>query len=456
MYSLNGLLSIEVINEVNKYTDLRFTDRRKYVCAEALSLYEQKILPNDDILSLCEKSYDEDLYIPASSYIPNDILNHFRNSGIIPVSLSPIRGVITCIALPELGTNYTPYKHYKVEVVYTPIYNYFQEYVKHYGKHKDLQEVPAKQILDSIVNEAISIGASDITIASLENTATVYYNVRKNKVYSQRILTSDNIQDIIKLMCFESPMDVTTNKPKYVGISLNDYYRGRVCINRLYHGYSITVRLLPNAAFDATLESLNITKETINFLRNKFMNKEFGLRLIAGSTMSGKNTTALACLSELAEKDKDKIVSIEMPVEQILEGIIQINAEDEEEYEQNINSLLRQNPDFIYITEMGDTNSIPIMRVANTGKRVMTTIHANSCADVIGRLVDITGLSIDRILQSIHSIVYQELVRDNDNDIVTPKNKYVYLTEEKKNILYGKPFGEVVKKLKEWEAGDIW
>ena len=80
------------------------------------------------------------------------------------------------------------------------------------------------------------------------------------------------------------------------------------------------------------------------------MNRELGLRLVVGPTMSGKNTTALACLKELTEDDKYKVVSIEMPVEQELEGVEQINCEDEEEYDANINSLLRQNPDFVYIT----------------------------------------------------------------------------------------------------------
>lgn len=456
MLNLNAVVTVDIMHEIAEYTALRISDSRKYICAEALALYEQNIIPSDQIFALCEEAMGMDLFIPAVSYIPTDLVMHFRGSDVVPVSYSPASNTITCIALKEIGTRYNPLQYYKVNVVFTTIYNYFAEYTKHYGKHKDLLDVPGKQLLDSIVNEGIKIGAADITISSVGKSASVYYNVRKNKVYSQRILTSDNIHDIIKILCIESPMDGMTNAPKYVGVNLNDFWRGRVVINHKYHGYSITMRLLPNAAFEKSLESCNITPETIEFFRKDFMDRELGLRLIVGSTMSGKNTTALAMLRELAIDDRYKIVSIEMPVEQELYGIEQINCDNEADYELNINSLIRQNPDFVYITEIGDTTALPVMKVTNTGKRVMSTLHANSCADVIGRLQDITGLSIDRIIQTLHSIVYQELVRDNATDTVKPKNKFVRLTQERKQKLYGKSYGEVLVMIKSWEGGDVW
>lgn len=456
MLNLNGIVPVDVIHEISDYTNLRLRDKDKYKCAEALALYEQRIIPNDEIYSICEKALEDDLFIPATSYIPDNIIQHFHGSDVVPVSFSPMRGVITCVALNEIGDRFDPIQNYEVEIQYTTIYNYFQEYVKQYGPHPDLLDVPAKTLMDSIVNEGIALGAADLTISSVGKSASIYYNVRKKKVYSQRILTADNIEDIIKLLCFESPMDDSTNAPKYVGVTLNDFYRGRVVINHKFHGYAITIRLLPNASFEASLEDCNLTKETIQFLRDTFMNRELGLRLFVGSTMAGKNKSALACLRELALEDRYKIVSIEMPVEQVLDGVEQINCEDEEEYDLNINSLVRQNPDLVYVTEMGDTTATSVMRLTNTGKRVISTLHANSCADVIGRLQDTTGLSLDRIIQTIHSIVYQELVRDEKEDTIRPKNKYVYLSKERKAQLYGKSYGEVLLKLDSWEGGDVW
>lgn len=456
MLNLNGIISVEVILELNSYTDLRLADKNKYQCAEALGLYELKLLDNDKIFEMCCEAAGVPLSIPATSYIPDKIIRHFSGSQVVPVSYSPMSGVITCITLPELGNEYEPIDGYRVNVVYTTIYNYFGEYIKQYGYHKDLNEVPEKILMDGIVNEGVMLRAADITISSLGKSAQVYYDVRKRKVYSQRILTADNIEAIIKMLCFESPIDDMSRAPKYVGVSLNEQYRGRVCINHKYHGYEITIRLLPNAAFEATLESCNLTDETIAFLRTDMMNRELGLRIFAGATMAGKNTTALACLRELTLEDKMKVVSIEMPVEQELVGVEQIDCATEEEYDLNINSLLRQNPGFVYLTEIGDTTATSIMRVTNTGKRVLSTIHANSCADVIGRLIDITGLSIDRIVQTLHSVVYQELVRDDENDTLEPKNRYIYFSKERKAKLYGKSYGEVLLLLQEWEGGDVW
>lgn len=456
MLNLNGIVSIEVIREIEEYTELRLRDRRVYETPEALALYEQRILPKDKIFELCQAVSSKPLSIPPTSYVPDNLVLHFMGSDVVPVSYSPMRSMITCIALPEIGTNHLPIQGYSVEIVYTTIYNYFHEYIRQFGHHRDLMDISAKLLLDSIVNEAITLGAADITISSVNKTADVYYDVRKNKVYSQRILTVDNIKDIIKLLCFESPMDNLSNAPKYVGVNLNDYYRGRVVINPKYHGSVITIRLLPNASFEKTLEDCNLSKEAIEFFRKYYMNRESGLRLIVGSTMSGKNTTSLACLREITMDDKRKIVSIEMPVEQELPKVEQINCEDEEEYDLAINSLLRQNPGLVYITEMGDTTATSVMRVTNTGKIVMSTAHCNSVSDVVGRLQDMTGLSTDRIIQTLHSIVYQELVRDDVNDTIAPKVRYVYLSKERKNLLYNRPYGEIITKLQQWEGGDVW
>ena len=456
MLNLNGVVPVEVIHELDNYTSLRLRDKNKYVCAEALGLYELRLMPNDQIYDICCQAMKKKLVIPPTSYIPDNIVSHFHGSSVVPVSYSPMKSTVTCVALDELGCEFPPLTGYKVDVFYTTVYNYFSEYVKQYGIHPDLLDMPAKQLVDGIINEGIALEAADITISSQGKSARIYYIIRKKKVYSQRILTADNIEDIIKLLCFESPMDDSTNAPKYVGVTLNDYFRGRVVINHKYHGYAITIRLLPNAAFESSLEDCNLTKETIDFFRRDFMNRELGLRLLVGATMSGKNTTALACLRELTLEDTLKVVSIEMPVEQELEGVEQINCNDEEEYDLNINSLLRQNPGFVYVTEIGDTTANSIMRVTNTGKRVLSTLHANSCADVIGRLQDITGLSIDRIVQTLHSVVYQELVRDEEADKVWPKNRFIYFSKERKAKLYGKSYGEVIVLLQQWEGGDVW
>lgn len=449
-------MPVEVLGELRKYTENRFVNTSLYKEPEALALYEQKILPEDKIKSLCEESSGVHLDTPIVSYIPPDIINLFKDEVIVPLNYSPINKKIVCGTLVELGIYHTPISSYELEIVNVPIYYYFREYIRLWGKHDDLLAIPAKNLFDFIIQEGIALNAADVTITSTGKSAEVYYNVRKKKVRSNRIISSSNMDDMIKILCIENPMNFTSNAPKYVGVDLNDDYRGRVVINTKYKGFAITIRYLPNELFDKQLEDCNLTKETISFMREEFMSKDVGLRLIVGSTMSGKNTTALAVLNEIVKERDPKTVSIEMPVEQGLEGVEQINCLNEEEFDLNVSSLLRQNPDVVYITEIGDFNANSIMRVANTGKWLMSTLHANSCIDVLSRLEDITHLPTVRIIQVLHSIVYQELVRDEEKDIIYPRNRYIYLSPERKLKLYNQDYAGIIKLLSSWEAGDIW
>ena len=160
--------------------------------------------------------------------------------------------------------------------------------------------------------------------------------------------------------------------------------------------------------------------------------------------MSGKNTTILCALNELVQRNQFKIVSIEQPVEILVDGIEQINAETDEEFEENADSLLRQNPDIVYFTEITARTANSIMQQSNTAKAVFSTIHANSIAEVLFRLQDITGMPIDRLILTLHSCCYQELVRDEKADSVKPYNKCVYFDEDLKSRLYGKSTAEII------------
>ena len=206
----------------------------------------------------------------------------------------------------------------------------------------------------------------------------------------------------------------------------------------------ITIRVLPNTVLNQSLEDLNIAPSTCTFIRETMLSPEKGLRLFIGETMSGKNTTILSALNELVKTDKFKIVSLEQPVEILVDGIEQINAETDEEFAMNADSLLRQNPDIVYFTEITARTANQIMQQSNTSKAVFSTIHANSIAEVLFRLQDITGLPLDRIILTLHSCVYQELVRDDKKDTVRPYNKCVYFDEDLKMRLYGKDVAEII------------
>ena len=88
-------------------------------------------------------------------------------------------------------------------------------------------------------------------------------------------------------------------------------------------------------------------------------------------------------------------------MEILVDGIVQINTETEEMFAKNADSLLRQNPDIVYFTEITEKTAYSILKQSNTSKAVFSSVHANSIADVVSRLMDITSVDSDRIVQTL-------------------------------------------------------
>lgn len=456
MLNLDGYLDCNKVLDINRYTSLRFADSRVFKTPEALSLYEQNYMLASDIKKLCEKEYGLELFEPRPSFIPDDIINHYNGSGYVPIKYEPMKNILLLMYLPEVKTLESHYPNVHIETKPTTIYYYMKYYQKYYGVHRSLRDIPAKMLFDFVVKEAIEKDAADITISNTGKATVVYYNIRKRKVWSNYCFSQEIMGDIIKFITISSPLDRGSRKAKALDIDLNENYRGRVMINQSFKGMTITIRVLPNAAFSTDITELNLTKEAEEWMLDNILDMEKGLRLIVGETMSGKNTDALSLLQRLVETDRYKIVSVEIPVEQELPGVEQINCDTPDDYSNNIKSLIRVNPDFVYITEMQDATALATIKITNTGKCVLSTVHANSVGDTIVRLMDMTGLPQDRIVQTLHSVVYQELVRDDSKDFVYPRCRYVRFTPELKYQLYGKPLGVMLKIIQDYEEGDVW
>lgn len=456
MLNLDGYLGCDKVLDINEYTNLRFADKNIFKTPEALSLYEQSYMSASEIKSLCEKEYGFELFEPIPSFIPNEIIEFYNNSGYVPIKYEPMKNILTLIYLPELSVIKSHYPNINVDCKPTTIYYYMKYYRQYYGVHKVLKDIPAKMLFDFVIKEAIDKQAADITISNTGKATVVYYNVRKRKVWSNYCFSQLIMDDIIKFITIRSPIDRGSRKAKALDIDLNSEYRGRVMINKSFKGMTITIRILPNAAFNTDISELNLTQESQEWLISNILDMEKGLRLFVGETMSGKNTTALTLLKRLVETDRYKVVSVEIPVEQELPGVEQINCDTPEDYSNNIKSLIRVNPDFVYITEMQDATALDTIRITNTGKCVLSTAHANSVGDAIVRLMDMTGLTQDRIIQTMHSIVYQELVRDDANDFVYPRCRYVRFNQSLKYQLYGKSLGDILKIIQDYEEGDVW
>lgn len=464
MMNLQTVLSASDQERVSRLTKLRFDVNVDLKTPEALILWEQRMLDSTIITRLCVETYrmlglPTNLQQLSPSYIPAGILNKFIGFDCVPIRYNVSMDAVIVGILPERPVKPIIVDNMNVSTVYVPLHYYVGLYTKYYGRPRFLLPIPITEKSDMIIAEAVTLGASDITISSVASGSSVYYNVRKKKVYSQRQLEKQDVATLVSYFAEKagSAMDMTirNNIPRYFSVDLDIHHRGRVVVNTTYYGYSITIRVLSNDVLDVSLESLNIEEDSCTFMRNVVLSQEKGLRIVIGETGSGKNTTVLACLRELVLKDKFKIVSLEQPVEILIDGVEQINAETDEEFQMNADSLLRSNPDVLYFTEITAHTAEAILKASNTGKVVFTSVHANTISDVISRLVDITGMSTDRLVSTIQSCVYQELRRDEEQDKVFPYNRYVHFTDDLKYKLYGQDLASIRKILWEEESKTI-
>lgn len=453
MNSVTGLISALEMNEVAEKTQIRINNASELKTPEALIMHEQSILDDKQLLVACSSEYKKILYTPRVTYVPQEIIKEFEKYEVMVIAYDVESNTVLLGVMPEFANQVILTDKYMYKLTLVPIYYYVEWRTKQYGSVSFVNDLAPKDIWDFIVSEAVKRGASDITVTNTRDGAAVYYNIRKNKVHSRRRVSTGDVESIARILATSAGATLAdlSAKPRFFSVDLDRKHRGRVVINRTIRGMLITVRVLSNEALNKSMESLNLTKPTAEFVRKYVLSKEKGLRLFIGETMSGKNTSILSALNEIVVTDRYKVVSIEQPVEIFVDGIEQINAETDEEFAANADSLLRQNPDYVYFTEITARTAEAIMQQSNTAKAVFSTIHANSISDVLFRLQDITGMPMDRLILTMHSCVYQELVRDDVTDTVRPYNRCVYFSEELKMRLYGQSTAIVKKILAEEE-----
>lgn len=457
MISLQGLLTATELQNVRDKTKLIFADSSLFQTAESVVVHEQNMLSDEQLLQACSDEYGVKLFTPRREYIPRAVLDKVKGMNVVPISYNAAAGVMDVGIIPDLQPKARSVGTVTFKFVKVPIYYYVDMYTDYYGRPDFIMELPAKDYLDFIFSEAVSLKASDITIFNASgNRAEVIYNVRKRLVHSRRKLDGSLVKSLAHTLATSgsSEFDEASEDPRFFSIRVDMHNRGRVVVNKVYHGWCITIRVLPDDYLETSLEDLNIKPNTCEFIRKYVLSEEKGLRLFIGETMSGKNTTILSALMELVALDKHKIVSVESPVEILVDGIIQINADTEDAFAKNADSLLRQNPDIVYFTEITEKTAYSILKQANTSKAVFSSVHANSIADVISRLMDITGVDSDRVVQTLQSCVYQVLKRDDEHDRIYPENRCIHFDDDLKSRLYGKPLYEKHAILKEVE--DSW
>jgi general secretion pathway protein E/type IV pilus assembly protein PilB len=274
-------------------------------------------------------------------------------------------------------------------------------------------DAPVINLVNSICIEGIRSGASDIHLESCAGNTRVRCRIDGvlRTVRTIEGSRSPAISSRIKIMANLNILERRQPQDGRITVSLgNERVDLRVSIVPAAGGESIVLRILgrKNAA---VLEELGFTGPQLETME-KLIKIPHGLILITGPTGSGKTTTLNAVLKRLVS-DTLKIITIEDPVEFVLDGVnqIQINEQTGMSFETLLRRVLRQDPNVIMIGEIRDTPTAEIaLRSALTGHLVLSTLHTNDAASVIPRLVNM-GVEPYLIASVLRGAAAQRLVR---------------------------------------------
>lgn len=273
---------------------------------------------------------------------------------------------------------------------------------------------PIVRLVNSILEQAINDGASDIHIEPMENDLRI------------RLRVDGSLYQILNIPKKAHPAMIT--RIKIIG-NLNIAERripqdGRCELNILNHNIDVRIstlptvfgekavlRLLDRQSFLMPKSALGFTKENLDKF-DLLLKNPHGIILVTGPTGSGKSTTLYTMLSEL-NIVSDNIITVEDPVEYMIHGLNQVNVNPKVglDFPGALRSILRQDPDIIMIGEIRDQETVEIaIRAAITGHLVLSTIHTNSASATIARLLDM-GVEPYMLSAALVGVIAQRLVR---------------------------------------------
>ncbi len=254
------------------------------------------------------------------------------------------------------------------------------------------EEAPVTKMVAVILRHAISGKASDIHIEPGRDKLRVRFRV-DGILYTSLLLplsVHESIISRIKILC-NMKLD-EKRKPQDGRFSARIDNRDvdfRVSSLPTFWGEKMAIRILDTEAGVRTLEDLGFSKENTAKIRTA-LNAPYGMILLTGPTGSGKSTTLYAMLQEL-DRTKNNVISLEDPVEYNITGVNQSQVKPEIGYDfaSGLRSILRQDPNIIMVGEIRDKETAGLaINAALTGHLVLSTLHTNSAAGVVPRLID--------------------------------------------------------------------
>jgi general secretion pathway protein E len=287
---------------------------------------------------------------------------------------------------------------------------------------------PAVKLVNSILYDALKVGASDIHVESTPSGFAVKFRIDGVLDHALTVAGVETAEHVVSRLKVLAELDIAERRvPQDGSFMVKAGARDidlRLSIMPSIHGEDAVIRVLDKRAMieaygSLTLDALGFDDVSLAALR-RLAEEPYGMLLVTGPTGSGKTTTLYGALTEIHD-GRSKIITIEDPVEYQLPGILQIPVNEKKglTFAKGLRSILRHDPDKIMVGEIRDNETAEIaVQSALTGHLVLTTVHANNVFDVLGRF---THLGIDpySFVSALNGIWAQRLVRVNCPHCVT-------------------------------------
>jgi general secretion pathway protein E len=290
-----------------------------------------------------------------------------------------------------------------------------EELLEDVDRLRDLaSEVPVIRLVNQLISRAIDSRASDIHVEPLQNRLLVRYRIDGvlREVASPPTRLRAAIISRVKIMAKLNIAERRLPQDGRIRLAVQGKeFDLRVSTVPTLHGEAVVMRILDRSSLVEDLSTLGFLKETLDpFL--KVLDHPQGILLVTGPTGSGKTTTLYTSLMRLNSPER-KLFTVEDPIEYQLEGVNQIQVKPQIglTFAHILRSILRQDPDIIMVGEMRDLETAQVaVQAALTGHLVLSTLHTNSAAGTITRLLDM-GVEDYLVTSTVNGVLAQRLVR---------------------------------------------
>jgi len=276
------------------------------------------------------------------------------------------------------------------------------------------QDSPISKALTSILDFAVKSKASDIHIEPLEESLVI--RCRIDGVLRQVMELPKSIEPaLVSRIKILSDLKIDEHRIPQDGqftVAVGDKEVDlRIAIAPVVWGEQVVIRLLDKTGTTMDIEQMGMTGRALSMVLDG-ISKPNGMILTSGPTGSGKSTTLYALIKKIKDV-KINIVTLEDPVEYKMDGVnqIQVNTDAGLTFASGLRSILRQDPDVVMVGEIRDSETANLaVQAALTGHLVFSTLHTNSAAGILPRLIEM-GIEPFLIASTLNTVIGQRLVR---------------------------------------------